>query len=84
MHDFIEERVRAVAEYILKSKATVRETSKEFMTSKSTVHKDIKRLKEINPLIYHEVCKVMQEHTAVRHIHGGESTRRRWILQKQN
>ena len=36
----IEERAVAIAEYIVKNKATVRQAAGQFGVSKSTVHKD--------------------------------------------
>ncbi len=38
LKDYIERRATEVGEYILKSKATVREAAKKFGISKSTVH----------------------------------------------
>ena len=40
MKDYIEERAVEIAEYIIETKATVRQTAKKFGISKSTVHKD--------------------------------------------
>ncbi|HCS75433.1 MAG TPA: hypothetical protein DIW17_16360 [Clostridiales bacterium] len=39
MKDYIEERALEIANYIIESKATVREAAKVFKVSKSTVHK---------------------------------------------
>ena len=39
--DYIEERAVEIAGYIIETKATVRQTAKQFGISKSTVHKDI-------------------------------------------
>ena len=41
MKDYIEERAIKVANYIIESNATVRQTAKKFGISKSTVHKDV-------------------------------------------
>lgn len=38
MKDYIEDRVLAVASYILETKSTVRQAACEFRISKSTVH----------------------------------------------
>ena len=38
---YIEKRAVEIAEFILKSNATVRETAKKFGISKSTVHMDV-------------------------------------------
>ena len=40
MKDYIEERAAEIAEYIIETQATVRQTAKRFGISKSTVHKD--------------------------------------------
>ena len=40
MKDYIEERAINIANYIIESNATVRQTAREFGVSKSTVHKD--------------------------------------------
>ena len=41
MKDYIEERTKEVAKYIIENKATVRATAKKFNISKSTVHKGL-------------------------------------------
>ena len=38
MKDYIEERAVEIAYYIIKHKATVRQTAKKFGVSKSTIH----------------------------------------------
>ena len=40
MKDYIEERAVEVGNYIIETKATVRQTAKKFGISKSTVHTD--------------------------------------------
>ena len=40
MKDYIEERAITIANFIIESSATVRQTAKQFGISKSTVHKD--------------------------------------------
>ncbi len=40
MKDYIEERAVEIANYIIDTKATVRQAAKKFGISKSTVHKD--------------------------------------------
>ena len=40
MKDYIEERAINIANYIIESNATVRQTAREFGVSKSTVHMD--------------------------------------------
>lgn len=76
MKDYIEERALEIANYIIESKATVREAAKVFKVSKSTVHKDVsERLPRINPTIAEEVRKVLNKNKAERHIRGGRATR---------
>ena len=40
MKDYIEQRAIEIANYIIETNATVRQTAKQFGISKSTVHKD--------------------------------------------
>ena len=40
MKDYIEERAVEIANYIIETKSTVRQTAGKFGISKSTVHKD--------------------------------------------
>ena len=75
----IEERCQALARYILRTGATVRQAAKEFGMSKSSVHKDVhERLKSIHPGLHAEVKMILDYHHAVRHIRGGLATRQRW------
>lgn len=41
MKEYIEERVIAVANYIVENNATVRQAAKQFGISKSTVHMEV-------------------------------------------
>lgn len=76
----ISERVDKVANYIIKSNKTVREISKVFHVSKSTIHKDLHdRLKLINKEKYKEVNKILQYHISIRHIKGGETTKNKYL-----
>ena len=43
MRDYIEERAVEIADYIIENSATVRQTAKLFMISKSTVHIVVKK-----------------------------------------
>lgn len=60
MKDYIEERAVEIADYIIETKATVRQTAKKFGISKSTVHKDCTdRLQQINPSMARAVRSVL-------------------------
>ena len=53
MKESIKARTLTEAEYIVNTKATVRDTAKTFDVSKSTVHKDVsERLKHIDISLY--------------------------------
>ncbi|MCD7818591.1 MAG: sporulation transcriptional regulator SpoIIID [Lachnospiraceae bacterium] len=84
MKEYIEERVLAIAVYIVESSATVREAAKRFGVSKSTVHKDmVDRLAEINPSLSQDVRKVLDVNKQERHIRGGLATREKYLRRKE-
>lgn len=72
----IKARVIKEANYIINTSQTVREISKYFNVSKSTVHDDLsKRLKNIDLGLYEKVNKILNYHSKVKHIRGGASTK---------
>ena len=74
-----EERARALGEYIVKNKATVREASKYFSVSKSTVHTDVAyRLQKIDRELWLQVKEVLEENKQTRHIRGGMATKAKY------
>lgn len=76
----IEDRIYLEARYLINNLSTIRQVAKEFKVSKSTVHKDISyKLKDLNIDLYNQVKRVLDYNTKVRHIRGGESTRRKYI-----
>ena len=63
MKGYIEERAVKTAEYIIETKATVRQTARKFGVSKSTVHKDVTaRLTRINPALANEASNQAMEY----------------------
>ena len=73
-------RVLEEANYMIKTGSTVREMALIFNVSKSTVHKDLhERLLDIDNSLYLEVDKILKYHTDIRHIRGGESTKRKYL-----
>lgn len=79
MNSIIIKRVTDEAGYILKTHDTIREIAKVFMVSKSTVHKDLhERLLYINKKLYNEVYDILQYHIGIRHIRGGQSTKKKF------
>jgi putative DeoR family transcriptional regulator (stage III sporulation protein D) len=80
MKDYIEERVLELANHIIETGATVRSTAARFRVSKSTVHKDItEKLKHVNPALHREAARILEYNKSLRHIRGGEATRRKYL-----
>ncbi len=79
------DRVILEGEHILNTGDTVRDMASIFGVSKSTVHKDLKyRLLEIDKEMYVKVMNILKYHSCVRHIRGGESTRRKFLVKNAN
>lgn len=79
MKDYIEERAVSIAEFIIDSNATVRQTAKAFGVSKSTVHKDVTdRLVQINPTLAKQARQVLDVNKSERHIRGGLATKEKY------
>lgn len=79
MNDHIYQRVLEIARYIASTKATVRATAEKFGVSKSTVHKDVtERLQAVNAGLFEEVQDVLRHNKDVRHLRGGDATRRKY------
>ncbi len=84
MSAYIIKRVIEVANHIIDTKDTIRETAKKFNISKSTVHKDLQeRLSQIDIIKHNLVKEILQKHIEIRHIKGGESTRQLFLRKKQ-
>ena len=85
MKAYIEERAVEVANFIITSNATVRETAKKFGISKSTVHKDVtERLLRINPKLANQAKKVLEVNKSERHIRGGMATKEKYMAASNN
>ena len=79
MPDTIEKRACELAVYMIETGATVRSAAQHFGISKSTVHKDLSfRLPRINPQLYTQVRKILDQNKQERHIRGGMATRRKY------
>lgn len=77
--DKISKRVLDETDYIIKTKKTIREIAKIFNVSKSTVHKDLnERLKKIDKEKIKKVKEILKYHIDIRHIRGGESTKKKY------
>ena len=81
MWDYIEERVKKCAEYIVATGCTVRACAARFSVSKSTVHKDVsERLKFVDEELYEKTKQVLAIKLSERHRRGGEATREKYLL----
>lgn len=73
-------RVLSEANCILSTQKTIREIATIFKVSKSTVHKDLhERLLDIDKKTYIEVDKILKYHIDIRHLRGGESTKKKYL-----
>src|SRR5690554_4843161 len=83
VHDYIKDRTIKIGHYVVETRQTVRKIAKEFGVSKSTVHKDLtERLPEINAELAKQVKEILEYHKSVRHIRGGEATRRKYEMER--
>lgn len=79
MFDYISERVKKEADYIVETNSTVRSTAAHFSISKSTIHKDVtERLKTIDKNLYFQVREVLDKNLSERHIRGGIATKKKY------
>ena len=79
MKGYIEERAITIAQYIIDSKATVRQAASRFGVSKSTIHKDMtERLPAINHSLAENVRKVLVINNSERLLRGGMATRAKY------
>ena len=80
MKEYIEERATEIANYIIETNATVRQTAKQFGVSKSTVHKDVvERLPQFNMNLAQKARKVLDINKSERHIRGGLATKEKYL-----
>lgn len=79
MKSIMVKRILDEAEFMIETKKTIREIATVFKVSKSTVHKDLhERLMYVNKDLYSKVVDILQYHIDVRHIRGGQSTKKKY------
>ena len=79
MYRQIEERVIAVADYVINTGSTVRQTAEVFGVGKSTVHKDLReRLRYLDKRRFHLVEQVLGYNLSQRHLRGGMATKNKY------
>ncbi|UZN00018.1 sporulation transcriptional regulator SpoIIID [Lysinibacillus sp. MHQ-1] len=77
MHEHIRKRCIRLGELLIETRETVRVLAKMTGYSKSTVHKDLtERLPTIHEGLADQVKEILAYHKAVRHIRGGEATKK--------
>lgn len=80
MNKNIKNRVQNLANHIILTHQTVRQTACVYGISKSTVHNDVScRLKNVDFLLYERVKKILEKNFEEKHIRGGESTRKKYL-----
>ena len=58
----------------------MRQIASIFKVSKSTVHKDLhERLLKIDKVLFKQVDEILKYHIDIRHIRGGESTKKKYL-----
>lgn len=83
MREDVAQRCLDMARHMADTGATVRETAKVFSVSKSLAHRELTtRLKILSPTLYAQVRRQLLYHKAVRHLRGGEATKRRFAREK--
>ncbi|MBD8037746.1 MULTISPECIES: sporulation transcriptional regulator SpoIIID [Solibacillus] len=84
MHEHIRQRCVRLGELLVETGVTVRALAKMTGFSKSTVHKDLtERLKQVNEPLALQVQQVLSYNKSIRHLRGGEATRKKWISKQQ-
>lgn len=79
MNNKIYKRILIEVDYILNENMTIREIAKKMNVSKSTVHKDLhERLFYIEVEKYNKVAEILKKHTEIRHINGGNATKKKY------
>lgn len=80
----LDDRTLMFANYILDNRCTIRNASKHFQIPKSTIHNNLQtRLKYIDYKKYLKLQKLLDENFNTKHIHGGESTKLKYLALKK-
>lgn len=80
MNKNIKSRILEEADYMIRTRDTVRVLAEVFHVSKSTIHKDLKyRLEALDKKRYDQVSEILAYHREVRHLRGGQSTKKKYL-----
>lgn len=80
MNKNIRTRILEEADYMIRTRDTVRVLAEVFHVSKSTIHKDLKyRLESLDKKRFEQVSEILKYHREVRHLRGGQSTKKKYL-----
>lgn len=84
MKEYVKTRCDLLADYIIRTRSTVRDTAAVFGVSKSTVHKDVtQRLSEFDLNKAKKVSEVLSFNLSERHLRGGNATKQKYLTIKE-
>ena len=84
MRAYVKTRCDLLADYIIRTGATVRDNAKAFGVSKSTVHKDVtSRLYSFDAVKAKKVSEVLEFNLSERHLRGGNATKQKYLKLKK-
>lgn len=84
MHTDLNDRCIKMAQYAVETGATVRQVAGYASVSKSLAHRELTgRLKHLDGELFLQVQKLLEYHKAVRHLRGGEATKRKFAAEKK-
>ncbi|MNB88139.1 Stage III sporulation protein D [compost metagenome] len=79
MRDHIKARAIKVAQFVIETKVTIRQAATHFKVARCTAHLDLtSRISAIDPEMATQVRRILSYNDSVKHIRGGEATRRMW------
>ena len=74
------QRIYMLAEHVIDTHDTIRQTAQIYGYSKTLVHTDLsRRLPQVDINLYEETQKILDENFSAKHIRGGESTRKKYL-----
>lgn len=80
MNKYNYQRAKTFAHYLLIHNCTIRCVASHFGYGKSTVHNDLKKLKDYEPSLYSEVQRLLDVNYSEKHLRGGEVTKQKYKL----
>ena len=82
IQEFIRQRVNMVADYFIKNESTIRKTAEALGVPRTTVHKDIERLSEIDFIKHLQARKILERNWNEKSMRGGEATRLKFFYER--